>query len=698
MGGNGLSSPPNEKPSGETGRLIEMAGRPRDILICSCDKTMPLDTAAIARGCRRSDIVEASRLCRDELGTFRASAENGEVLVACTQETSLFEEAASEAGSNALTFVNIRETAGWSDEASASGPKMAALIAAAVEVPPPIPFISLESGGVILIYGRDEQAVEAGKLLQDQLDVTVMLAPGSEMPFRSVTEFPVVAGKVVGAKGHLGAFELRIDQYAMPQPWSRDQVGLTPPRNGAVSRCDVVLDISGLVPLFPAADLRDGYLRADPGNQGAVLRAVFKARDLSGTFDKPRYINFNESLCAHSRSKIVGCHRCLDVCPAGAITPADNYVSIDGAMCAGCGQCSAVCPTGAAAYALPPADWLMRKVRTLLLAFAEAGGSAPVLLFHDREHGSALIEALARHGNGLPASVLPIEINEVTQVGLDTIAAGFAFGASALRFLLRARPRQDPTALRTTLALADPILSGLGLVGERVATIETDEPFALGETLRAMAPMPSVMKPATFAPLGGKREVMRLALRELHTRAPAPTDVIPLPSGAPFGAIEIKVEGCTLCLSCVSACPTGALSDDPECPTVRFAEDACVQCGLCQATCPEKVISLVPQIDFRAATASSRVLKREEPFLCIRCGEAFGVKSSVERVIAKLENQHWMFVDSKKRLDLIKMCADCRVEAMADEQFDPYGAPQRPKVRTTDDYLRERDVGDPKES
>jgi ferredoxin len=94
-----------------------------------------------------------------------------------------------------------------------------------------------------------------------------------------------------------------------------------------------------------------------------------------------------------------------------------------------------------------------------------------------------------------------------------------------------------------------------------------------------------------------------------------------IPAGAPFGAVEIDVAGCTLCLSCVSACPTGALTDDPERPMLRFAEDACVQCGLCKATCPEKVINLVPRIDFRAATAASHVLKEEEPFPCIRCGK-----------------------------------------------------------------------------
>jgi ferredoxin len=364
---------------------------------------------------------------------------------------------------------------------------------------------------------------------------------------------------------------------------------------------------------------------------------------------------------------------------------------IDGAICAGCGQCAAACPTGAANYALPPPDVLMRKLRVLLGAYRKAGGANPVLLLHDAGHGTAMIDALARHGDGLPANVLPVEINEVTQVGLETIAAAFAYGASSVRLLLRGKARHDVTGLRQTIALATPILAGLGFDGARVAAIETDDPFALGEQLRAMTPLDAAPRPATFAAHGGKREVMRLALREMQAVAPAPVDVIPLPAGAPFGTVVLNAEGCTLCLSCVSACPTGALSDDQERPMLRFAEDACVQCGLCKATCPEKVISLQPQIDFRAATSSSRVLKQEEPFLCISCGKPFGVKSSVERVVAKLEGKHWMFKDSKARLDAIKMCADCRVQVMVDHRFDPFAAAPRPPIRTTEDYLRERE-------
>jgi ferredoxin len=670
-----------------------MAERPQHILLCSCEDTMPLDTGTVQRGCRKAKLTTGRQFCRAELDRFRAAAaEAGDLIVSCTQEAPLFSEVAENTESPAaIRFVNVREHAGWSADARKAGPKMAALLAAAAEPAPEYPRVTLSSDGVILVYGRDESAIEAAALLKDHLDVTVMIAnPRDIAPPRS-TDFPVVQGTIRAAKGALGAFEITVDDYAAPSPSSRGVLSFGASSNGAVSRCDIVLDLSGGAPLFPAHDLRDGYLRADPRDPAAVLRAVLRARDLTGTFDKPRYVTYTAELCAHSRSRIVGCHRCLDLCPTGAIVPDGDHVAIDPTICAGCGQCAAACPTGAAAYALPSADALMRKLRTLLSVYREAGGACPILLMHDGAHGAPLIDALARHGDGLPANVLPVAVNEVTQVGIETIAAAFAYGATTMRFLLRGKSRHDPAGLTQTLALAEPILTSLGFGTGRVATIETDDPFVLGDELRNIEPPVQAWQPATFTAAGGKRDVMRLALRELHRVAPAPIDVVSLPAGAPFGKVNINLEGCTLCLSCVSACPTGALSDDRERPMLRFTEDACVQCGLCKATCPEKVISLTPQLDFRAATAAPRVLKEEEPFCCISCGKPFGVKSTIERVTAKLEGRHWMFQNSAKRLDLLKKCDNCRVVAVSEEDFDPYGTPPRPKVRTSEDYLRERE-------
>ena len=648
---------------------------------------MPLDGEAVRRGCRGAEVKTANQLCRAELEKFRAAAAAGPLVVGCTQEAPLFAETA---GADAdLSFVNVRETAGWSAQAAHAGPKMAALLAAAAEPDPETPFISLTSDGVILIYGRDETAIEAGMLLKEHLDVTVLLSRPSEVAPPRVNDFPVAKGTVRSATGRLGGFDIVVDDFALAMPSSRGALTFGAAREGAKSRCDIILDLSGNPPLFSAPDLRDGYVRADPRDPAALMRAVLKARDLVGTFDKPRYITFTADLCAHSRSRIVGCHRCLDLCPTGAISPDGDHVVIDAAICAGCGECAAACPTGAAAYALPPADILLRKLRAPLGAYREAGGSNPIVLLHD-EHGSELIDALARYGAGLPANVLPLAVNEVTQIGLEAIAAAFAYGASDVRIALRAKPRHDIAGLRQTIGYATPILSALGFGS--VETIETDDPDALGTALAGIAPHASSSRPASFSAYGAKREVLLLALRELQRAAPTPVDVIALPAGAPFGAIEVDKAGCTLCLACVAACPTNALGDDNERPLLRFREDACVQCGLCKATCPEKVITLKPQIDFAAMNAPARVLNEEEPFACIRCGKPFGVKSTIDAVSKKLAGQHWMYEAGSKRLDLIKMCDDCRVIVVTESEFDPHAAPPRPTLRTTDDYLREREA------
>jgi ferredoxin len=579
---------------------------------------------------------------------------------------------------------------GWSSAAVPPGPRQAALLAMAAEPMAPVTFVTLESAGVVLICGRDEIAVEAGNLLKDHLDVTVLIEPPAAI-VPPITDFPVAKGKVRNASGHLGAFQVTVDDFAESVPSARGALAFGPSRDNARSSCDIILDLTGGIALFPAADLRDGYLRADPGGPAAMLGEVLKARDLTGSFEKPRYIAYDDTLCAHSRSGIVGCTRCLELCPTSAITPAGGGVAIDANICAGCGQCAAACPTGAASYALPSEDALMRKLRAMLIAYREAGGEQPIVLVHDDPHGGPLIDALARFGDGLPANVLPLPVNEITQLGLEGIAAAFAYGASAMRLLLRARPRHDISGLLRTMTLAEPILAGLGFGSGRIAAIEADDPDLLLEALRAIPAMPPAPRPATFRPQGGKRSVLRFALTELHRAAPEPAGIIALPAGAPFGAVEIDAGGCTLCLSCVSACPTGALRDDPDRPLLRFVEDACVQCGLCQATCPEHVITLKPQIDFDAARAPARILKEEEPFCCIRCSKPFGVKSTIDRVVAKLEGKHWMYSKSSRRIDIIKMCDDCRVTAVAEQGFDPYG-PNNQTVRTTDDYLREREA------
>src|SRR5258708_7218777 len=229
----------------------------RTILVCSCENTMPIDPAGIAKACRGASVLTANQLCRAELARYRsAAAAGGGLTVACTQEAPLFTEVAGESAAGAaLTFVNIRETAGWSKDAAQAGPKIAALLAAAAAPMPDVPFVSLTSNGATVIYGGDA-ALEAAALLKDHLDVTVMIAGAAPVAPRATTDFPVVKGTIRQATGHLGAFALTVDDHAVPAPSSRDALRFGAAKDGVAWRCDVVLDLSGEAPLFQAADLR----------------------------------------------------------------------------------------------------------------------------------------------------------------------------------------------------------------------------------------------------------------------------------------------------------------------------------------------------------------------------------------------------------------------------------------------------------
>jgi len=652
-----------------------MQNRASTRLICTCEGTMTLSPGPLGAADQ-----PASQLCRAQLDRFRAAlGDFASVTVACTQEAPLFSEVAEDDGyAGTLRFANIRETAGWSDQGAQAMPKMAALMAMAEATATPFDIVSLESNGVALVLGSDATAHEVADALSDLLDLTVLLQPGADVAPPRQTTWPVLQGRVARATGHMGAFALTVDAYAAPAPSSRARLAFGMGRDGAVSRCDLVIDVTGGRALFH--DTRPGYLRADPRDPVAVARLVARAGQMVGTFDKPKYIDVTPEICAHSRNTITGCTRCLDLCPAGAILPAGDSVAIDPAICAGCGQCAAACPTGAAAYALPVVANVADRLRRGLGAWFDAGaGVAPVILFHDPAHGAALIDALARFGRGLPAHVIPLQINEPSQIGPETMAAALAWGAGGVRVLTKGRPAHPLDGLAATLDLLDVIGGAMGLPAGTCGLIQTDDPDALEAALWHPAP---AMRPraSRFLPPDDARGLLILALTELARAAPAPVARIALPAGAPFGAVALNTDSCTLCLSCVGACPTGALTDNPDKPMLRFTESACVQCGICAATCPEDAIALVPQIDLDAWAQPKRLLKDEEPFCCTACGKAFGTGSSLRRVMEKLDG-HWMFAgpDGADRKRLLTMCDDCRTRAVVVAGFDPHEKSHEPR-------------------
>lgn len=646
---------------------------PKHLIICDCLGTQSIDGDAISQATGMTCSRLHTGLCTSQIDSAAAAIAAGDAVIACQQERVRFEELAVEIGTDIPGFVDLRDRAGWSDDSTAKLPKMAALVAEAILTMPDSKTLDVVSEGTCLIIGDGESALNAARDLQDSLSVTVLLINPTEPP--TGAEFDVILGDLRQAKGALGGFQVQLDAVQEIEPGGRGAPAFSPPKDGATSYCDIILDLSGDTPLFPAPEKREGYLRADPKHAPSVAKAILQASQLVGTFEKPLYVRLEPSLCAHSRAEQPACSNCLNACPTGAITSAGEHVSIDPMICAGCGACAALCPSGAITYDAPPVETVFRRIQTLASTYRKQAESAPRLLVHDDSYGREMISLAARYGRGLPSDVIPFEVTAMAGFGHAEMLAALGAGFAVVDLLLASTSDRNTLEQEAELATA--------ISGQPIRLLDLADPDALSEALFGIENPDAVAMP--MLPIGTRRQVTRTAAKAL---APDAT-LISLPDTAPYGAVLVDTDACTLCLSCVSLCPSGALGDNPDLPQLRFQEDACLQCGLCSNICPEQAITLQPQLNLTDAAFTQVVLHEEEPFACVECGNLFGVKSTVEKIIEKLAGKHAMFANPKAAR-MIQMCDNCRVQAQYHSDDNPFAAGEKPKVRTSEDYFSKR--------
>lgn len=500
--------------------------------------------------------------------------------------------------------------------------------------------VEYHSAGHLLIIGTAAQAFRVFSQLGEDSSCSVVLV-GEAADNRLPATIPVFSGNLTRLEGYLGRFKA----YLLGKG-AHEETDLSPLTGH--DYFDAVLDL-GDKPILKADLPPPGYFA--PRDAAGVEAAVQQLQDLVGEFEKPRYVQVNSDLCAHSASGLLGCTRCLNVCPAWAIHPAGEKVAVDVHLCHGVGSCASACPSGAISYNYPDRKTLLNRVRTLMQSFLAEGGEGAVVLIHDQANAGRIRAGLS----DLPGWILPLELEEIGAAGIELWLSALAYGAAEVLLLTAsATPSGVLQVLDGELRVAESLLAGMGSSSHAVRRIEWDALTALPDT----APT-ARRQPAKFAALEDKREAIRLAIGHLYQQTAKRQMVATLPEGAAFGTISVA-DGCTLCMACASVCPPGALQGGSDSPQLKFLEQNCVQCGLCVKACPEKVVTLQPRYLFDDdQRRAARILREDEAVRCIDCGTPFAPRSSITKLQQMLAG-HRMFAGAAARR--FELCDTCRVK------------------------------------
>ena len=180
----------------------------KNVLVCDCEGTIKFDKKALSKVFKGMDLEINTHLCRSQIENFSKSVSEGKpMVVACTQEAPFFIETAAEIEPTTnISYTNIRERAGWSDDAKGSLPKIKALLTESTLDAPLATSVSMTSEGSVLVYGDDEIALEIAKQLSSRLNVTCLIKDAKDVMPPRLMDLPVFVGTISSLSGHLGAF------------------------------------------------------------------------------------------------------------------------------------------------------------------------------------------------------------------------------------------------------------------------------------------------------------------------------------------------------------------------------------------------------------------------------------------------------------------------------------------------------------
>jgi len=519
---------------------------------------------------------------------------------------------------------------------------------------PLLPLTVVSKGRLLIIDESLERALNhAASLRAEGLNVALCVPNGGAgVAGSTIDSFPLVEVDSVAVTGAFGSFNPIIADS------DDHSIYLSSVAGQQFDSFDLILDLQS-TPSYNGEQLPLGYY-APRGKEVHLQEAMEELPRMRGRFHKPQFIVCRQNRCLHGRSRSLDCLECVDACPVGAITPKKEEIIIDQYCCQGCGACALACPADVLEMHSPLNEELLSDILSQVSAEADVLGQGPEVILYDRQIDA---DAVDRAAGASRDRLLVIKVDEIGRIGLEALLLSLVHGAVAVTLLCASsRPLKVRQALARQVDLGKEILQGLHWPSQCVR-FAVDVPEAADNELsrRNMAQTDagsfrSVSSSLSF--VADRRTLIRQATQLLAQEGSTTDGIISLQPGAPFGAIAIG-HRCSLCMACVSACPSGALQSCDDTPRLSLIESRCHQCGLCKAACPEQTIELVPRLLYDKEDAGrSAVLREMEPFNCVECGRSFASAAMISCMQAKLKT-HWMYTsDSQARR--LQMCPTCR--------------------------------------
>lgn len=593
-------------------------------------------------------------------------------LAGCSNKQVVFEDLGEKIGVP-IYSVNIREFSGWvhgKGEATRKAARIVESSIAGIESQRELSPVVVGGGKDVLLAGDYGRAQEFADLLPEEVEVTVIAKDGS--PAR---EHSFIAGEVKEVAGELGEFDVSYEmspidsQVCLACGRCQDACPVDAISLVSYSIADSCTHCGKCIEACPVDAISFEGRRGKVKASQVVLFGDWSIEGRHGMFligdgdiyswvlselipgfyrrARPRYIEAEMEFCAGGKSTLLGCQLCEVSCPSGAVVREGEKVRFSAVSCTGCGACVGACPLSVLELATLPQAGFDSQLLSLL---GGKGQSKKVIAFTCKEQWEKLF-LMGRKRLSYPP-ILPLFVPCVKMLSISNLLLPFSMGADGVALLGCGEGCRTPA-----IDFANRFLEAYGMENVLLEV----EGLSAEDTAGTIKSFSKNLGPTYLSGdvklKGNERERLQKVLK--HFSSLGLPDLRFSSEKLAFGHAEVSGERCTLCNTCISMCPTFAITKASS--TLEFSHSKCINCRLCERACPEGAIKIRSFFNLKEFVGEGKERLAEEEMLeCEGCGRRV-ISAPMLRETAKKLTEAGVPGDSLQ-IKLLEYCTHCRGE------------------------------------